>query len=110
MAIRAPKPRGRRADYTRTTLSLPTEQLEKMDAEVREGRIASRNDFVRYAIAMELWRREQAAIDAVYAEVLSDPEYQAESDQIMKEFQSSDSEAARLLDEEFGRWEGDSGS
>lgn len=107
MAIRAAGRATKQQTHTRTTLSLPTEQLEKMDAEVREGRTPSRNDFVRYAIAMELWRREQAAIDALYAEILNDPEYRAESDQIMKEFESSDSDAARMLDEEFGPWEGD---
>jgi Arc/MetJ-type ribon-helix-helix transcriptional regulator len=103
MAIRAPKPRTR-ASNTRTTLSLPTEQLEKMDAEVREGRIASRNDFVRYAIAMELWRREQAAIDAAIIDAMSDPENIAEGDRIMHEFRFADAETARAIDAEFGPW------
>ncbi|MEO9256343.1 MAG: ribbon-helix-helix protein, CopG family [Tepidiformaceae bacterium] len=106
MAIRTAEKRGRKAQgQTRTTLSLPTDLLAKIDAEVGDGRAPSRNDFVRYAIAMELWRREQAAIDAAYAEVLADPEYIAEAEQIMKEFEAADAETARMIDDEFGPWE-----
>jgi Arc/MetJ-type ribon-helix-helix transcriptional regulator len=107
MAIRAAGPRGRKAQtHTRTTLSLPTEQLEKVDEEVREGRVPSRNEFVRYAIAMELWRREQAAIDAEILRLAHDPEFEAEAQQIMKEFRWADAETAKLIDEEYGPWDG----
>lgn len=107
MSIRsAPRRRTAALPLVRTTISLPGDLIESVDSEVREGNAASRNDFIREAVAKELWRREQAVIDALYAEVLSDPEYIAEAEQIMKEFESADREAARMIDEEYGPWDG----
>ena len=90
----------------RTTIALPGDLIEEVDCEVRQGNAASRNDFIRLAVARELWRRQEAAIDAQFAEVLADPEYIAEMEQIMKEFESADSETARMIDEEYGPWDG----
>lgn len=90
----------------RTTIALPGDLVEEVDSEVRQGNAASRNEFIRLAVARELWRRQEAAIDAQFAAVLADPEYIAEADQIMKEFESADSETARMIDEEYGPWDG----
>jgi Arc/MetJ-type ribon-helix-helix transcriptional regulator len=89
----------------RTTLAIPRELVEAVDGEVAGGRTRSRTDFVIYAIEMELWRRRERAIDDQYAEGLADPEYIAEAEQIMKEFESADAETARMIDEEWGPWE-----
>lgn len=107
MSIRTPsKRRGAPPRMVRTTISLPEDLLEAVEQEVRDGKAASRNELVREALAMELWRREQQAIDAAYAEGFADPELIAESERIMKEFESADSETARMIDEEYGPWDG----
>ena len=53
----------------------------------------------------EAWKRREAAIDARYYELADDPDLLAQDQQIMKEFESIDSESARLIDEEFGPWD-----
>ena len=107
MAIRRAQPSRDSADApVRTTLALPAGLLAAIDAEVQAGTTRSRVDFVRYAIEYELWRREQRRIDDEIRAVASDPDYIAEMEQIMKEFESADSETARMIDEEYGPWDG----
>ena len=89
----------------RTTIALPGDLIAGVDSEVREGNAVSRNDFIREAVAQELWRREQAAIDEAIWQAVTDPEYIAEAEQIMKEFESADSETARMIDEEYGPYD-----
>ena len=44
------------------------------------------------AVETELRRRERAAIDAEFALMATDPEYQAETAQIMRDFDGADRE------------------
>lgn len=104
MSLRNPAKRAMR--MVRTTISLPEDLLEKVEQEVRDGKAASRNELLRDALAAELWRREQQAIDDAIREAVSDPEYIAEAEQIMKEFESADSETAKMIDDEYGPWDG----
>ena len=53
----------------------------------------------------EAWKRREAAIDARYYELADDPYLKALDERIMKDFESIDSESARLIDEEFGPWD-----
>ena len=106
MSIRNPSRRRVAAvPLVRTTIALPGDLIEEVDCEVRLGNAASRNDFIRLAVARELWRRQEAAIDEAIRVVVTDPEYIAEMEQIMKEFESADSETARMIDEEYGPYD-----
>ncbi len=86
-ATKSARPRGR--DTVRTTVSLPAELLSAADSEVEAGRPATRSDFIAEAIVEELRRRERARVDAEWAAVLPDADYQAEHAQIMAEFEAA---------------------
>ena len=76
----------------RTTVALPADLLGAVDRLVRSGSVANRNQFITLAVETELHRRERAAIDAEFALMASDPEYQAEATRIMSDFKVSDDE------------------
>ena len=76
----------------RTTVALPADVLGAVDRLVRTGSVANRNQFITLAVETELRRRERAAIDAEFALMASDPEYQAEAAQIMRDFDGADRE------------------
>jgi Arc/MetJ-type ribon-helix-helix transcriptional regulator len=80
----------------RTTLSLPAELLEATDRAVSEGKAKSRNEFVARAIRNELATQKRAEIDAEFAHMAKDTEYQAEAEIINQEFAHSDWEALQL--------------
>jgi hypothetical protein len=80
----------------RTTLTLPIELLEATDRAVSEGKAKSRNEFVARAISNELAVQKRAEIDAAFAEMKNDSEYQAEVKIIDREFARSDWEALEL--------------
>jgi metal-responsive CopG/Arc/MetJ family transcriptional regulator len=86
----------------RTTFTLPADLLARVDNEVNGGFASSRNEFVRWAIAYALWHQEQERIDEAIRAAAADPEYIAEAEQIMKEFEAADAETARAITEEFG--------
>jgi len=77
----------------RTTVALPADLLGAVDQLIRDGSVANRNQFITLAVETELRRRERAAIDAEFALMASDPEYQAEAARIMRDFQTSDDES-----------------
>ena len=83
-------------NVTRTTLALPTDLLEAVDRAVQEGRARSRNAFVTTALRHELAMAEAAAIDAAFAGMAEDADYQAEAQAISEEFAAADWEAWRL--------------
>jgi metal-responsive CopG/Arc/MetJ family transcriptional regulator len=80
----------------RTTLTLPVELLEATDRAISEGKAKSRNEFVARAIRNELAVQKRAEIDAAFAEMGNDAEYQAEVEIINQEFAQSDWEALQL--------------
>jgi metal-responsive CopG/Arc/MetJ family transcriptional regulator len=90
------------ATNVRTTLTLPAGLLEATDKAVREGKARSRNEFVAAALRRELAALRRAEIDAEIAAMGQDPEYLREAEQISAEFAESDSEVARLLEEQEG--------
>lgn len=87
-------------NVTRTTLALPTDLLEAVDRAVREGRARSRNAFVATALRHELAAAGAAAIDADFAAMAEDGEYQAEARALDAEFAAADWEAWRLAESE----------
>ena len=82
----------------RTTLTLPADLLEAADRAVRSGKARSRNEFVAEAIRRELAAQERAGIDAAFAAMADDAEYQAEALAIEAEFATAGEEALRLAE------------
>lgn len=85
----------------RTTLTIPMDLLEAVDAAVREGRARSRNEMVALALRHEIESQRRAAIDEAFAAMASDEEYREEAAAIFAEFSEADAEAAMLA--ELGR-------
>ena len=85
-----------KSKVTRTTLSLPEELLKATDKLVSSGKVKSRNQFVAEAIASHLATIEKAEIDAAFAEMADDIEYQREALQIEAEFAQASWEALEL--------------
>ncbi len=83
----------------RTTVALPADLLGALDQLIRDGSVANRNQFITLAVETELRRRERAAIDAEFALMASDHEYQAEAARIMRDFKASDDESWSGLEE-----------
>ena len=82
----------------RTTLSLPTDLLDRVDQAVRQGRARSRNAFVAAAIERDLARQEREVIDAAFARMAEDEDYLDESRQLDAEFAAADAESFRLAE------------
>ena len=80
----------------RTTLALPIELLEAADRAVQKGKAKSRNEFVTQALRRELAAQKRAEIDAAFAAMADDVEYQAEAAIINNEFVKADWEAFEI--------------
>lgn len=80
----------------RTTLTLPAELLEAADNAVKQGKAHSRNEFVALALRHELAAQKRAEIDAAFAAMVDDVEYQAEALKISAEFAMADWEAFQI--------------
>jgi metal-responsive CopG/Arc/MetJ family transcriptional regulator len=77
----------------RTTLTLPSDLLAATDQLVREGKARNRNEFIALALRHELAAQKQADIDAEFAAMAGDAEYQAEALEIAHDFVRADWEA-----------------
>lgn len=80
----------------RTTLAIPVELLEAMDKAVGEGMFESRSAMIASAIRHELAALEREAIDASFAGMATDVEYQEQALSLVAEFRSIDSETDRI--------------
>jgi Arc/MetJ-type ribon-helix-helix transcriptional regulator len=104
MAIRYGSGARSRSRPVRTTVSLPEDLLAGIDAAVAAGEFGSRNELLADAVARELRRLREEAIDRDFEEMANDPDLMAEELQIMKEFAGADAETARMMDELDGGW------
>lgn len=77
----------------RISVTLPTELLRQIDRAVREGYARSRNKFVTNALRRALAELERAAIDAAFAGMAEDADYQAEAQDIASAFDRASWEA-----------------
>jgi hypothetical protein len=86
----------RRKEYQNTTVRLPkrTYQLAKVAVE-KSDTASSFNDFVVQAIEQKLRQLTESEIDAAFARMSDDPEYQRDSIAMTKEFETSDWEASQ---------------
>jgi metal-responsive CopG/Arc/MetJ family transcriptional regulator len=71
---------------------MPGDLLAAVDRLVRAGSAPNRNQFITVAVETELRRRELAAIDAEFALMAADPDYQTETAGIMRDFEGADRE------------------
>jgi Arc/MetJ-type ribon-helix-helix transcriptional regulator len=84
----------------RATVTLPTSVVASADALVKAGRVRSRSDLVVRALRRELEAMQREQLDAQFAGMAADEEFQREAQTIAAEFSASDWEA--LPDEEQG--------
>lgn len=89
---------SRQPDTVRTTLSIPADLLEATDQIIRLGCVRSRNEFVAMALRHEIEAHKRAEIDAAFAGMADDTEYQAESLAIASEFAKAEWEAFQLTE------------
>ncbi len=86
------------ATRVKTTVAIAADVLEAIDDAVREGLARSRNEFLNVALKNQLAASRRAAVDAAFAGMADDPEYQQEALRIAAEFESADHESLRLED------------
>jgi hypothetical protein len=89
-------PVARKKEYQNTTVRLPKRvyQLAKTAVQGGEG-ASSFNDFVVQAIEKKLRELGEAEIDAAFAHMAGDSQYQRDAVALTKEFETSDWEASR---------------
>jgi len=80
----------------RTTLALPEELLREVDKVIRAGKAKSRNELVATALRHELAALERVEVDAAFAAMAGDAEYQEEARKITDGFARADWEAFQM--------------
>lgn len=78
---------------TQSTISLPEDLLDAIDAEVRTGHVQSREEFLALAIMNQVAAFRRESIDRQFAAMAADSAYRKESVQIAEEFEAADWEA-----------------
>lgn len=86
-------------ETVRATVTLPSSLVASADALVKAGTVKSRSDLVVRALRRELQSIQREALDAEFADMAVDEEFQREALGIAAEFSASDWEALR--DEEI---------
>ena len=85
-------------DFKPMMLSLPTELIAKIDRAMDAGEIGDRDAFVADAIRHELAAIERASVDAAFAGMADDADYESEALRLGEEFSDSDWEALLLAE------------
>jgi len=82
----------------RTTIAVPEELLALADQAVRDGRARSRAELLARALRREFAAQRRGAIDASFARMADDLDYQADALRIAEEYAISDWEALRTTE------------
>lgn len=82
-----------RKQYQSTTVRLPRHVYDRAKSVVVQSQASSFNEFVVQAIEEKVRRLTEAEIDAAFAQMAHDPEYQRESVVQAREFEKGDWEA-----------------
>lgn len=90
------------ATTVRTTITLPADLLAAADRAVQEGKARTRNELVANALRRELAAQRRAAVDAAFAQMAADAEYQAEAQALSEEFARADWEALQAGERAVG--------
>jgi hypothetical protein len=86
-------PVATRKQYQNTTVRVPRHVYEQAKTVIGRSQGSSFNEFVVQAIEEKVRRLTEAEIDAAFAQMAHDPEYQRESILQAREFEKSDWEA-----------------
>jgi hypothetical protein len=90
---------ARRKEYQNTTVRLPRRVYERAKTAVEQSAAASSfNDFVVQAIEHKLQQLTEAEIDAAFAHMAEDLDYQRHAVGLAKEFEKSDWEASAVTE------------
>ncbi len=84
----------------RTTVAVAANLLAAVDAAVKKGAARSRNEFLETALRNQLAADKRKEIDAAFAEMGGDADYQREACQVAEEFAASDWEAWQASEKE----------
>jgi len=82
----------------RTTITVPEDLLTLADQAVRDGHARSRAELLVRALRREFAAQRRAAVDASFARMADDSEYQAEALRIAEEHAVADWEALRIAE------------
>jgi len=82
-----------RKEYQSTTVRLPRHVYERAKTVVIRSQASSFNEFVVQAIEEKVRRLTEAEIDAAFAQMANDADYQRTSIALAREFEKSDWEA-----------------
>src|SRR6266478_2180531 len=96
-----------RKQYQNTTVRLPRQVYERAKTVVVRSEASSFNEFVVQAIEEKLRRLTEAEIDAAFAQMAHDPDYQRASVALAREFEKSDWEAFESGIGRIGNWHND---
>jgi hypothetical protein len=88
---------ARKEGYQNTTVRIPRPVYERAKTVV-ERHDESLNEFVVDAVVAKLHTLEEAEIDAAFAEMANDQEYQREAVALTREFEASDRGALEVAD------------
>ena len=83
------------AARVRTTIAIAEDVLRAVDSAVEEGISRSRNEFLEMALKNQLAAPRRAAVDAAFAGMADDSEFQREALEIAGEFESPRPASAR---------------
>ncbi len=88
---------ARRKEYQNTTVRLPKQVYLLAKTAVEKSEAASSfNDFVVQAIEQKLQQLTESEIDAAFAQMADDHDYQRDAVALAKQFEKSDWEASRV--------------
>jgi hypothetical protein len=79
--------------YQNTTVRIPNQTYEKAKRAAHRAQIASFNEFVIQAVEEKVRRLTEAEIDAAFAGMADDTDYQRDSIAVAREFEAGDWEA-----------------
>lgn len=86
-------PAAQKTRYQNTTVRLPKQVYERAKTAIVRSQASSFNEFVVQAIEEKVRRLTEAEIDAAFARMADDPDYQRDSIALARAFERSDWEA-----------------
>ena len=91
--------RGQKATKAQKTVRLPRSLLKEAESLMRaRGHCESLNDFIVRSMRLRIEVLKRKELDAKFAEMSEDTDYQKEANLMAEEFASSDGETAKLLE------------
>ena len=91
--------RGQKAAKTQMTVRLPRPLLKEAEGLIRaSGHCESLNDFIVRSMRLRIEVLKRKELDARFAGMSEDTDYQKEANLLAEEFAGSDWEAAKLLE------------